>query len=583
MRVYTPSQLFPTYVAIEPSQDWMNRAGWTKAKAMCLGISLEGSSYEVPDLLIQKTNGRQNQNEVYHCKLPDAETFMSSTSLQHWYQSIGMGWVADNYELSGPLDLFTEMYQSHPNGIENAYAVQFRQISIDGYPAWAYATCSPGSGIGSTEWGVGWIYYTAFLPYNPYEPWGRYHGNVYTKSYFSELAVPKALGYDSGLVVAEMSKGWSQPWSHTGYMWEGQAPYTEYSSPDFYANLFNEPERISRLPASEGQWQMDWLVQHAFYDACQGIGKMNDNSIQNVVEICSGMACLTKSLGLFDDIAEDAIKNAAKKKAKDLKKWKQLDKAARLNQSKVRRDLLRLPKALKALKGIKDKDMYDRVLTTVSEDLAERQVEVFVPNKSVIAAKSLDKGSSSWLKYRYGYTTSRMDYNQFSKYWNNTCNRYFNFMKKSYTEKVYGSSQYSVKGTLVKCTSSFRFRPKTFNGVLNWLSKAVHDTGFELNPYVLWDSVPFSFTIDWALPIGDVLDVVSNQKYYSDVYYDINEVVFSLKYELAGKGRHYYRFPSNAPRLESEYWFDKGNEKPSGKLIAKRIGDGVSLCVQQLL
>lgn len=583
MRVYTPSKLFPTYTAIEPSEDWMNRAGWAKPKLLCLGISLEGSSSEIPDLLIQKGSGRQNQNSVYHCKLPDAETFMSSASLAHWYQSIGMGWIADRYDCSGPTDLFTEMYQSHPNGIENAYCVQFRQISIDGYPAWAVATCSPGSGIGSNEWGVGWIYYTAYLPYQPYEPWGRYHGNVYTKSYFSDFSAPKVLGYDAGLAAIEMNKGWSQPWSLTGYMWEGQADYTEYSSPDFYQNLFAEPERISNLPAAEGQWQLDWLMQHAFYDACQGIGKMNDNSLQNVVEICSGMACLTKSLGLFDDIAEDAIKNALKEEAKGRKKWRAAEKEAKRRTSKIRSDLYRLPKAAKALKGIKDQDTLKRIETVVSEDLSERKVDVFVPNKSAIMAKAANASSSSWLKYRYCYNTNRMDYNQFSRYWQVTCNRYFNFMKKSYTEKVYGSSHYSVKGTEVKCTCSFRFRPKTFNGLTNWLQKAVHDTGFELNPYVLWDSVPFSFAIDWALPIGDVLDVISNQKYYSEVYYDIKDVVFSVKYRMAGKGQHYYRFTANAPRLESEYWFDKGSEKPSGRLVAKRVLDGVSLCVGQIL
>lgn len=583
MRVYTPSKLFPSYVTVEPSGDWMNRAGWTKPKLLCLGISLDGSSYEVPDLLIQKGSGRQNQNTVYHCKYPDATTFMSETSLAYWYEQIGMGWAAERYELSGPTPIHTDMYQSHPNGIENAYIVDFRQVTIDGYPCWAVATCSPGSGVGSSEWGVGWIYYTAYLPYQPYEPWGRYHGNVYTKAYYSDLAVPKVLGYDSGLAQIEVNKGWSLEWNHTGYMWEPEYDYHEYSQPDFGQNLFSEIERISNLPAAKGEWELNWLMQHAFYDACQGIGKMNDNSIQNAVEVCSGMACLTKSLGLFDDIAEDAIKKAAKDEAKKLRDLRHLERLERTKRSKIQNDIYNLLRKKDSIKNLKDRDLQKRVATVVSEDLATRQVDVYMLDKSAAAGKAVSSSSSAWLKYRYAYTTSRMDYNQFSRYWQVTCNRYFNFMKKSFTEKVYGSASYSVNGVLVKCTCSFRFRPKTFDGLTNWLKKAVHDTGFEVNPYVMWDSIPFSFAVDWFAPLGDVFDVMSNQKYYSNIYYDIHDVVFSVKYEMAGKGRHYYRFTANAPILDSSYWFDRGGQRPSGKLVAKRTLDGVSLLCQQIL
>jgi hypothetical protein len=99
-----------------------------------------------------------------------------------------------------------------------------------------------------------------------------------------------------------------------------------------------------------------------------------------------------------------------------------------------------------------------------------------------------------------------------------------------------------------------------------------------VNPYVLWDFVPYSFVVDWFAPIGDVASVISDQRYYTSEYYDFEFCGFSIKYEDE-VGTRYYRWYQAPPNLDSSYWFDKGGKTASTKLKLKRTADVVSLVV----
>lgn len=520
MKVIYPTSLYAREFHFEPSSMWMSAAGWTKRKAIPLLLCGSQTEDVIPDVFIQKGKG-YGRKPVYHGKLPPVKVFASQSSMEFWAQNNHL-W--SSYDILVTDSLFTKMYNYSSNGITRAYAF----LCFESGKRVTWAVCEPARGISSNFWAINNIYYYQWeeLP----NPGSRYSTRMRQYSVSEKTKFPW-LGnssYDPAKVEmairANFNPGKFSSWSSQFTSTYPKKAYAEYSQPNFTKNLFGEDRRINgdTLGLPNG-YQFDWLVQHAFYDACQGIGKINENSIQNIVQIISDVAGICSSLGMGGlELADDASKFGKKSLKKRIK-----DKA------KVK-----------------------------SHDLVQ------------IA----DKSSSAWLGYRYSYTTTMMDYKQFVDYVNHKSDVWFNFLDKNYHEELFGTAQLNVDGVSVKCTCQLAYRPRAYEG-LKSMCRYIHDAGLELNPYVLWDFVPFSFIVDWAVPLGDVFDVISNQKYYSEMYYDFDYVGFSLKYYFEEEGSRYFRWYQSPPALESEYWFDKGDAKPSGRLILKRSLDVVSLIV----
>jgi hypothetical protein len=101
-----------------------------------------------------------------------------------------------------------------------------------------------------------------------------------------------------------------------------------------------------------------------------------------------------------------------------------------------------------------------------------------------------------------------------------------------------------------------------------------------VNPYVLWDAIPFSFVVDWFAPIGDVAEAISDAKHYSSDMYEFTSCGFSVKYTMGEWGTRYYRWYQDPPEIDPSLWFKDDGGKPSGTLVAKRVGDTVALATQ---
>lgn len=475
-----------------------------------------GVTETVPDEFIQKGNG-YGRKPVFHGKLPPYKVFVSESSLKFWASQNGL-WPGLDI-CTGSVS--TDMYQAYGNGICYAYFARTFP-TMDGAIV-CYAT--PARGIGSDFWSIGTISY-AHLKENPNEG-ARWRYPVVERFY--HVDVPdhfpwvSNLSYDPSKVeAAAISRFNPDAFSE----WDQSSSprpiaYEEFTKPDFRRKLFREDLRINGIPVSDHEYEFSWLVQHAFYDACNGIGKANENTIQNIVQIVSDIASICSTLGIGSlELVDDTAK-VAKKSLK---------------------------------KRLKEK----------------------VPSHELVQVA--EKGSSAWLGYRYSYTTTMMDYRQYVEYINHKADLYFEFMKLSYHETVFGTATLNVDGVDVRCTCQLAYRPRTYEGLKSAM-RYIHDAGLEVNPYVLWDFVPYSFIVDWAVPLGDVFSVISDQKYYTSEYYDFEYVGFSIKYELGEEGTRYYRWYQDPPPLESFYWFDKGDSKPSGKLMLKRALDVVSLIV----
>jgi hypothetical protein len=279
-------------------------------------------------------------------------------------------------------------------------------------------------------------------------------------------------------------------------------------------DLFSERHRFYETTWTN-QYSWDWLVQHAFFDACRDIRKMNDNMIQNVLEIGKWIYSIARGgfLKQFGITAGDTI-----------------------------------------------------------DDILDMFVESHFTDRH-----ALKNWGSDWLSYRYAYCTTKMDIEDFSKYLLQKTDQYFKFLNKYYHQKSYGVAKRKVDGVDVLCRCEIKWRPDVLDG-LHTALKYIHETGFELNPYVLWDMLPFSFIVDWFVPVGDVAEVISETKYVTQCF-AFESICFSMKYDMSSKsvGTRYFRWYQGIPVLEGYMWFDEGDEETSKKTIAKRALDVGSL------
>jgi hypothetical protein len=104
--------------------------------------------------------------------------------------------------------------------------------------------------------------------------------------------------------------------------------------------------------------------------------------------------------------------------------------------------------------------------------------------------------------------------------------------------------------------------------------------GLAPDSYVIWDMTPFSFMVDWFVPIGDILDVFDTS-YLTGSYWDITNVTYSLQYtrDLDGYPAKFYTrwTTSSPPELQEFYWFDRPGSSQKVKIF--RLLDVASLFI----
>jgi hypothetical protein len=261
------------------------------------------------------------------------------------------------------------------------------------------------------------------------------------------------------------------------------------------AFLFHEPEQIQEhldpvlLGQSSTNYWKNWLIQHAFLDACEHIPRVNDNSISNILEISAFIYSL----------------------------------------------------------------------------VVKHQIEI---------PKSL---SSLWLAYRYQYTTSSLDVRQAISF----VKRHLDLGGLDRGITCYGQSYHNIDGTDVVCRCELEVSPREV-GYLAKIWRALYTYGLQPNFYVIWDSIPYSFIVDWFLPLGDVAGALDASRMYTSEYYTFKRIIYSLTYiRRVGESKvHCYaRWKgSSPPKLNGMYWFDPEAD-PSTKTRVFRALDAVSLCI----
>lgn len=185
----------------------------------------------------------------------------------------------------------------------------------------------------------------------------------------------------------------------------------------------------------------------------------------------------------------------------------------------------------------------------------------------------------AWLKYRYVISTGVLDAQEAAK----------GLAKSKIKEALaayspvpfYGTSTLSIDGVnivcrvrIIVCSTMRDALSKAYDQLLNW--------GLIPDLYLLWDLVPYSFVVDWFLPISDVLDIEDTKNQMADRF-DISSYCVSLEYQREIDGytvKNYSRWAESAPpSLAGCYWFKQSGT--SNKTLIKRVIDSAALILRR--
>jgi hypothetical protein len=188
-----------------------------------------------------------------------------------------------------------------------------------------------------------------------------------------------------------------------------------------------------------------------------------------------------------------------------------------------------------------------------------------------------DSLQSAWLSYRYAYSTTKLDAEEAIEF----VHRHMDLGGLDRAISCYGVSSCEYGDTTITCRCCIDTVPRNLD-YLGRVWRGLYTYGLTPSFYTIWDMIPYSFIVDWFIPIGDITSVLdADRMYLSGEYYDIKNVCFSLSYvrELDNYNvKCYTRWKGSIPPcFNSFYWFDR--PAPSRRTVGYRVLDAISLFV----
>jgi hypothetical protein len=205
-----------------------------------------------------------------------------------------------------------------------------------------------------------------------------------------------------------------------------------------------------------------------------------------------------------------------------------------------------------------------------------KEVVEFIYNLVVKRKIEIPKSLSSlWLAYRYQYNTTKLDAQEAARFV-----RRHSDWKREEGFSCYGSASSNITfdGHAITATMRCTFHAKSKE--LDQLGKILDGLctyGLMPDFYVIWDMIPYSFIVDWFLPVAGIAEEMDIQ---SNVYdnYDIYDVCYSLSYDTELDGipyKTYSRWRGDVPsNLNAFYWYDN---EVSDRTLWMRVLDTLSI------
>lgn len=186
--------------------------------------------------------------------------------------------------------------------------------------------------------------------------------------------------------------------------------------------------------------------------------------------------------------------------------------------------------------------------------------------------------ADAWLKYRYVLNTNLMDTEElFKRFTEDKIRDTWDMLRNGKKVRCYGTDQAEIADVHFKCICRLRVKPSIKSYFNNFMRDA-HSMGLVPDLYLIWDSIPYSFIVDWFIPIGEALEAADRVR-QSEEYYDISDVIFSFtyvqKWEDGTTIRNYSRFTHAPLSLNGAYWLAPTGA--SNKTTVKRIIDTAAL------
>jgi hypothetical protein len=183
--------------------------------------------------------------------------------------------------------------------------------------------------------------------------------------------------------------------------------------------------------------------------------------------------------------------------------------------------------------------------------------------------------TDSWLKYRYVYSTTKSDVEDAIRFVHRHVDT--GFLEKGFS--CYGVSHDTVLDTVVECRCRFDAKQKELT-YLNKIWSGLYMYGLSPSFYVIWDMIPYSFIVDWFIPVGDILNSYDKKSMYERTY-DFSNLWYSLKYErTVADGSSisaYTRWGASSPPEYNGFYTLENMGDPSKRTIGFRILDAMSL------
>jgi hypothetical protein len=183
--------------------------------------------------------------------------------------------------------------------------------------------------------------------------------------------------------------------------------------------------------------------------------------------------------------------------------------------------------------------------------------------------------SDLWLAYRYQYNTTKLDVEEAIKFMNRHIPE--SMWKSGLTS--YGEHIFEYKDVTVTARCTLKLRSKELDTVSQiWQKLSTY--GLAPDFYTIWDMIPYSFIVDWFLPVGNILSVLDAARLYNEEHYSFDSVIYSISYKKPSTDgvlwNVYSRWVESGPEnLSGLYWLEP--DSPSKKVLGFRALDAVSL------
>lgn len=276
------------------------------------------------------------------------------------------------------------------------------------------------------------------------------------------------------------------------------------------------------LLSEESKEDVSVIMSDLFRECCNGIAPVDTNNIANVIEL---IQCLKGISGIAKTLAS---RKSALARFFDPKK----------------------------------------VLQYLDSDV--------VPRKIIHPGVDAKKAANAWLAYRYAYCTTKSDYETLHSHLSSSWKAFQNWNKQStYCMHATGASESTVYNMTV------RMSPHCWNDVETlWVKSKL--LGLQLNAVNVWDLVPFSFVVDWFLPIEDLLSVADDAATFNETHFVFHSIVFSGKTTKTINtpcGSLHCTYYNRYSLLHPPALQYADEDDPSTKTKVFRAMDGVSLVV----